>query len=412
MLKKIALLTALLSLLLVMVACGGQTEPAVVEVEVTRVVEGESITMEVTRIVEGESRTETVVVTATPDPDAMMAEAEVLAPGSVNILGAGATFPFPLYSRWFYEYAFVDPAVRFNYQSIGSGGGIRQITARTVDFGGSDALLTDEMKADAPGIIQIPIVAGAVVPIYNLNDANGDPIPPGMLLTGDILADIYLNNITRWDDERLQELNPDIALPDAAITVAHRSDGSGTTFLWVSYLAAISDEWRENVGVGTSVSWPVGLGGRGNEGVAGIVREQPNSIGYVEFAYAKQNNLSFAHVENQAGNFIEPTLESVVAASDALAADMPEDFGQLLTNAPGADSWPIAGYTFLLVYEDMPDCLKARKFLEFVRWAMSDEGSEYAFDLVYAPLGPGVQAQVEEQLDNMTCEGGQPIFGN
>lgn len=335
-------------------------------------------------------------------------EPTALPRGSVSILGAGATFPFPLYSRWFYEYAFVDPAVRFNYQSIGSGGGIRQITARTVDFGGSDALLNDEMKANAPGLIQLPIVAGAVVPVYNVNDANGQKIESGLKFTGDILADIYLNKITRWNDARLQAINPGVAFPDAPITVAHRSDGSGTTFLWVSYLAQVSDEWRNNVGVGTSVAWPIGIGGKGNEGVAGVVSEQPNSLGYVELAYSKQNNLPFGHVQNREGNFIEPDLDTIVAASDAFAAEMPDDFGQLLTNAPGPNSYPVAGYTFLLVYEDMPDCLKGRMFVEFVRWAMSD-GGEYALDLLYAPLGPSVQLLVEQQLDKLTCEGGKPL---
>jgi phosphate transport system substrate-binding protein len=381
MLKKIALLTALLSLLLVLVACGGQSaapEPAAPQAD-------------------GQAQVQPV------------AQAE--APGSISLTGAGATFPFPLYSRWFYEYAFVDPAVRFNYQSIGSGGGIRQITSKTVDFGGSDAILSDENKAAAPGLQQLPIVAGAVVPAYNVNDANGDRIETGLLLTPDVIVDIFLGKITNWSDPRLQELNPDITFPDQRITVGHRSDGSGTTFLFVSYLSQVSDEWRETVGVGTSVAWPVGLGGRGNEGVAGVITEQPGSIGYIELAYAKQNNIPYAFVQNQEGNFIEPSLESTTAASDASADQMPDDLGHLLTNAPGADSYPIAGYTFILAYEDMDDCVKARKLIEFMRWAMSAEGDQYAIELQYAPLGPGAQALVEERLDAMTCEGGQPIFG-
>jgi phosphate transport system substrate-binding protein len=331
--------------------------------------------------------------------------------GSVQLTGAGATFPFPLYSRWFYEYAFVDPSVRFNYQSIGSGGGIRQITARTVDFGGSDALLNEEMVSAAPGLIQIPIVAGAVVPIYNVQDTDGNEIATGLKFTPDILVDMFLGKINNWDDPRLKEDNPDVKFPNQPITIAHRSDGSGTTFLWVSYLAQVSDEWRETVGVGTSVNWPVGLGGKGNEGVAGVVREQPNSLGYVELAYAKQNNIPFGFVRNREGIFIEPTLESIVAASDAYSGEMPEDFGQLLTNAPGLDSYPVAGYTFILLYDDMPDCLKALKLREFMFWAMND-GDQYALDLLYAPLGDSVQRLVVDRLNSLTCEGGKPLGGN
>ena len=331
--------------------------------------------------------------------------------GSVQLTGAGATFPFPLYSRWFYEYAFVDPSVRFNYQSIGSGGGIRQITARTVDFGGSDALLNEEMVSAAPGLIQIPMVAGAVVPVYNVRDIDGNEIATGLKFTPDILVDMFLGKINNWDDPRLTEINLDVNFPNQPITIAHRSDGSGTTFLWVSYLSQVSDEWQEKVGVGTSVNWPVGLGGKGNEGVAGIVREQPNSLGYVELAYAKQNNIPFGFVRNREGNFIEPTLESIVAASDAYSADMPEDFGQLLTNAPGSDSYPVAGYTFILLYDDMPDCLKALKIREFMFWAMND-GDQYALDLLYAPLGDSVQRLVVDRLNSLTCEGGKPLGGN
>lgn len=340
--------------------------------------------------------------------DALNEVPTALPVGSVQLTGAGATFPFPLYSRWFYEYAFVDPSVRFNYQSIGSGGGIRQITARTVDFGGSDALLNDDMIAAAPGLIQIPIVAGAVVPIYNVLDADGNEIPIGLKFTPDMLVDMFLGKINNWNDPRILEQNPDVNFPNQPITIAHRSDGSGTTFLWVSYLAQVSDEWRETIGVGTSVNWPVGLGGKGNEGVAGLVREQPNSLGYVELAYAKQNNISFGFVQNREGNFIEPTLESIVAASDAFSAEMPDDFGQLLTNAPGSASYPIAGYTFILLYDDMPDCLKALKLKEFMLWAMND-GDQYALDLLYAPLGDSVQDLVVERLNNLTCEGGKEL---
>ena len=332
------------------------------------------------------------------------------APGSVQLTGTGATFPFPLYSRWFYEYAFVDPGARFNYQSIGSGGGIRQITAKTVDFGASDAVLDQAQKQAAPGLLQFPTVAGAVVVSYNLKDADGKDVPSGLKLTSDIIADIFLGRISKWNDSRLTALNPDIKLPANNIVVAHRSDGSGTTFLFTSYLSQISQEWKAKAGAGTSVEWPVGVGGKGNEGVAGVISQQPGSLGYIELAYAKQNNIAYAHVQNRAGNFVDPTLESITVASDALASEMPEDMGQLLVNAPGADSYPIAGYTYLLIYQDMSDCTKARKLAEFMRWALTD-GDKYATELLYAPLGASVEKKVIERLDKLTCGGGKPVTG-
>jgi phosphate transport system substrate-binding protein len=337
-------------------------------------------------------------------------EQPTAAPGSIQLTGAGATFPFPLYSRWFYEYAFVDPSVRFNYQSIGSGGGIRQVTAKTVDFGASDAILNDEQKAAAPGLEMFPTVAGAVVVAYNVKDADGNDIPGGLKLTPDVIADIFLGKITQWDDSRLATLNPDVKLPSQDIVVAHRSDGSGTSFLFTSYLSQISEEWKAQVGAGTSVEWPVGLGGKGNEGVAGVVREQPGGLGYIELAYAEQNKISYAFIQNQAGKFIEPSLDSTTAASNAFVAEMPEDMGQLLVNAPGDDSYPIAGYTFLLIYQDMPDCTKARKLAEFVQWALTD-GDQYATELLYAPLGASVEQKVIERLQGLTCEGGKPVLG-
>ncbi len=329
--------------------------------------------------------------------------------GVVQITGAGATFPYPLYSRWFHEYSTnVDPTARFNYQSIGSGGGIRQITAKTVDFGASDAILGEKEKAAAPGLRMFPTVAGGVVVAYNLRDAAGNPIDKGLRLSPDVLADIFLGKITKWNDARLQELNPDIPLPDEDIIVAHRSDGSGTTFLFTHYLAQVSEEWKRSVGAGKSVEWPIGIGGKGNEGVAGVIRQQPNSIGYIELAYAVQNGISYAFIQNREGDFIEPSLDSITAASDAYAADMPEDMGQLLVNAPGADSYPIAGYTFLLLYQDMDDCAKAGKIVAFLKWALT-EGDPYAIELLYAPLGKRVEEKVIQKLDTLTCEGGNPI---
>ncbi len=353
--------------------------------------------------------TEAPAAAPTEEPTAVPTEAPQAAVEPVQLTGAGASFPYPLYSRWFYDYAFRNPMARFNYQSIGSGGGIRQITAKTVDFGGSDALLTEEMKAAAPGLMQLPTVAGAVVLAYNVNDAAGTAVPTGLKLTPEVIAGIFLGQITTWNDAQLVELNPDANLPDQDILVARRSDGSGTTFLFTSYLSQVNEEWKADVGAGTSVEWPVGLGGRGNEGVAGIVRAQPGSIGYVELAYATENNLSYAYVRNQAGIFIEPNLSTTTAASNAAVADMPEDLGQLLVNAPGDDSYPIAGYTFLLVYQDMDDCAKARELISFIEWALSEEGDKDALELLYAPLGDAVKAMVFERLAGMTCAGGQPI---
>lgn len=329
---------------------------------------------------------------------------------TIQLTGAGATFPFPLYSRWFYEYAFIDPEVRFNYQSIGSGGGIRQITAKTVDFGASDAILNEEQKAAAPGLEMFPTVAGAVVIAYNVKDADGNDIPSGLKLSPDVIADIFLGKITRWNNPHLTELNPDVKLPDRDIIVAHRSDGSGTTFLFTNYLSQISQEWKTRVGASTSVEWPVGLGGKGNEGVAGVVRDQPGGLGYIELAYAVQNKIPYATVQNQAGKFVEPSLDSITAASDAFGSEMPAGMGQLLVNAPGDKSYAIAGYTFLLIYKDMPDCTKARKLAGFVQWAMKD-GDKYATELFYAPLGSSVKQKVLERLNGLTCEGGKPVLG-
>ncbi len=387
--RRIWIVAVLLALALSLSACGS-TSPA--EKEVVEKVVKETVVAEVEKVVETE---------APP--------AERPAPGSVQLTGAGASFPYPLYSRWFYEYAFVNPTARINYQSIGSGGGIRQITAKTVDFAGSDALLNDQMKADAPGLMQLPMVAGAVVLAYNVPDASGEAIPTGLHLTPEVIADIFLGKITRWDDPALEALNPETSLPEQEILVARRSDGSGTTFIFTSYLSQVSEEWQNNVGAGTSVEWPVGLGGKGNEGVAGLISQQPGSIGYVELAYATENKLAYASVVNRAGNLIAPSLESTTAASDAAVAEMPEDLGQLLVNAPGDDSYPIAGYTFLLVYEDMPDCSKARELNSFVHWALSDAGDAAALELHYAPLGAAVKAMVLARLDGITCDGGQPV---
>src|SRR5499426_4027306 len=246
------------------------------------------------------------------------------------INGAGATFPYPIYSKWFDEYTKIDPEVRFNYQSIGSGGGIKQVTARTVDFGATDGPMSDEQLKTAPSeLLHIPTVLGAVVATYNLPNA------PKLRFTGETLSDIFLGKITKWNDAKITALNPGVSLPDQPIVVVHRSDGSGTTYIWVDYLSKISPEWQQKVGKGTSVNWPVGLGGKGNEGVSGQVKNQPGALGYVELAYATTNKLPVAEIRNQAGKFVEPTIDSTTAAAASAAKTMPADFRVSLTNPPG-----------------------------------------------------------------------------
>ncbi len=313
--------------------------------------------------------------------------------------GAGATFPYPIYSKWFDEYAKVDPSMRFNYQSIGSGGGIRQITARTVDFGASDGPMTDDQLKKAPGdLLHIPTVLGAVVATYNL------PGNPKLRLTPEILADIFLGKITKWNDAKLAAMNPGVPLPDQAILVVHRSDGSGTTYIWVDYLSKVSRDWEQKVGRGTSVNWPVGLGGKGNEGVAGQVKNTPGALGYVELAYAIKNNLPAAPVRNLAGKFVEPTIESTTAAAASAAKDMPADFRVSLTNPPGERAYPIASFTWLLVYKDQPDELKGKALVKFLWW-MAHDGQKYTADLLYAPLPPEVVKQIEASLQQITFRG-------
>ena len=315
------------------------------------------------------------------------------------INGAGATFPYPIYSKWFDEYARVDQGARFNYQSIGSGGGIRQITARTVDFGASDGPMTDDQLGKAPGnLLHIPTVLGAVVTTYNLAGN------PKLRFTPDILADIFLGRITKWNDAKIAAVNPGVSLPDQAILVVHRSDGSGTTYIWVDYLSKVSKEWDAKVGRGTSVNWPVGLGGKGNEGVAGQIKNTPGALGYVELAYAIKNNLPAASVRNAAGKFVEPSIETTTAAAAASATNMPADFRVSLTNPPGDHAYPIASFTWLLVYKDQPDETKGKLLVKFLWWMIHD-GQKYTSDLLYAPLPPQVVKQVEARLGEITYQG-------
>jgi len=313
--------------------------------------------------------------------------------------GAGATFPYPLYSKWFDEYTKVEPGMRFNYQSIGSGGGIRQILERTVDFGATDGPMTDDQLKKAPGeLLHIPTVLGAVVATYNL------PGNPTLKFPPDVLADIFLGKIAKWNDDRIRAVNAGAQLPNQPIVIVHRSDGSGTTYIWVDYLSKISPEWEKQVGRGTSVKWPVGLGGKGNEGVAGQVKNTPGALGYVELAYASTNKLPVAQIRNQAGKFVEPTIASTTAAAAGLAKTMPADFRVSLTNAPGETAYPIASFTWLLLYRDQPDATKGKALVKFLWWAVHD-GQKFAAELLYAPLPSEVVKQVEERIKQVTFQG-------
>ena len=313
-------------------------------------------------------------------------------PALIN--GAGATFPYPIYSKWFDEYSKINPEARFNYQSIGSGGGIKQITAKTVDFGATDGPMNQDQLNEAPGrIYHIPTVMGAVVAAYNLQG-----VAKGLKLSGDVLADIFLGKITQWNDARIAADNPEITLPDQGIVVVHRSDGSGTTYIFVDYLSNVSSEWKGKVGKGTSVNWPIGLGGKGNEGVAGMVQQTPGSIGYVELAYAKHNNLTYADIKNQSGTFIEATLESVSKAAEGVAIS--PDFRMSIVNSANAQAYPIASFTWLLIYKDMDSHAKGEAIVNFIKWAVTD-GQKFASALDYAPLPANVVEMIQKKLEQV-----------
>ena len=303
-----------------------------------------------------------------------------------QINGAGATFPYPIYSKWFAEYNRLHPDVQINYQSIGSGGGIRQITAQTVFFGASDGPMTNDQLSAAPGrILHFPTVLGGDVPVYNIPGVDAE-----LKFTGPLLADIFLGKIAKWNDPAIAVLNPAVRLPDDDITVVHRSDGSGTTYIFVDYLSKVSPEWKKKVGVATSVNWPVGLGGKGNEGVAGLVKQTPGSIGYVELIYALQNKINYGSVRNMAGEFVRATTETVTnAAAAASGKAMPADFRVSITNAPGKNVYPIASFTWFLFYENPKDKVRARAMVDFLKWALTD-GQKYAPALGYAPLPESV----------------------
>lgn len=309
------------------------------------------------------------------------------------INGAGATFPYPLYSKWFDAYTKVDPDVRFNYQSIGSGGGIKQILEQTVDFGASDAPMEDENLGKAPGrILHIPTVAGAVVVTYLL------PGNPALRLDGKTVAALFLGQIKKWNDPEITKSNPGISLPAEDVVVIHRSDGSGTTHIFTDYLSHVSADWKNRIGTGKSVNWPTGLGAKGNEGVAGQVKQQPGSIGYLELAYAVQNKLAYAGIINAAGSAVKPTLESVTSAM--ATATVPDDFRFSMVNPPGQDAYPIAGATWLLVYQQQKDPIKGKKLVEFLKWALT-EGETMAADLHYAPLPENLKARVLKQVERI-----------
>lgn len=315
------------------------------------------------------------------------------ASAGVLVNGAGATFPYPLYSKWFSEYAKVDKSVKFNYQSIGSGGGIKQITAQTVDFGASDKFLTDKDLQAAPGkLLHIPTVMGAVVVTYNLPG-----VATGLKLSSEDVADIFLGKITMWNDPRIADDNRGVQLPAKPIVVVHRSDGSGTTSIFTDYLTGVSREWAQQVGTGASVKWPVGLGGKGNEGVAGQVKTTPLSIGYVELAYAFENKLPYASLKNQSGNFVEPSIRTTSAAAAAALKKMPADYRISLVNQPGKDAYPAVGFTWLLVYQQQKDPVKGKKIVEFLNWSLKN-GQKMAAPMLYAPLPESVQRMVAKTI--------------
>src|SRR4029077_9346291 len=308
--------------------------------------------------------------------------------GTVLLNAAGATFPYPIYSKWFDVYHQQHPNIQINYQSIGSGGGIRQLLAGTVDFGASDGPMSDEQLAQAKfKILHFPTVLGAVVPTYNVAGVASE-----LNFTQKALAGIFLGKITKWNDPEIANSNKGVSLPGADIVVVHRSDGSGTTYIWTDFLAKVSEEWKTKVGKGTSPNWPVGLGGKGNEGVTGLVKETPNSIGYIELIYAVQNNIAYGKVENPAGKFVKADLAGVTAAADKASKEIPDDFRVSITNAPGPASYPIASFTWLLVPAQIPDAAKRDAIKDFLKW-MLKEGQNYNEGLSYSRLPKPVIAK-------------------
>ena len=318
----------------------------------------------------------------------------------VKLQGAGATFPNPLYQKWLSEYSKLHPHIQIDYQSVGSGAGIKQIQAQTVDFGASDSPMKNEDLKAAPGeVVHIPTVLGAVVITYNLSGIN-QPLK----FSGEVIADIFLGKIKKWNDSRIAAENAGVSLPSYDITVVHRSDGSGTSAVFTDYLAKISTEWKEKVGAGVSPSWPVGLGGKGNEGVTGQIKNTPNTLGYVELVYAVQNNLPVAHIKNSAGGFIEPSIETVTAAAAASVANTPDDLRVSITNATGANAYPISSYTYILVYKNQKDTAKGKAVVDFLWWGIHD-GEKFAPALHYATLPDEIIKRAEAKLNSITANG-------
>ena len=323
--------------------------------------------------------------------------------GTVKLQGTGATFPNPLYQKWTSEYGKLYPNIRIDYQSQGSGAGIKQIKEQTVDFGATDAPMSNDDLQSAPGaILHIPTVLGAVVITYNLQG-----ITAPLRFSPDVIADIFLGKIKRWDDARIKADNAGVQLPSADITVVHRTDGSGTSAVFTEYLSKVSPEWKAQVGSGTSPKWPVGLGGKGNEGVTGQVKQTPYTIGYVELAYAQQNKLPVALIKNSSGNFVEPSLEAVTAAAAEVVSTTPEDLRVSITNAGGSNAYPIASYTYILVYQDQKDPVKGKALVDFLWWGIHD-GERFAQDLLYAPLPAEIVKRAETRINSITS-GGKPL---
>ncbi|HWF39013.1 MAG TPA: phosphate ABC transporter substrate-binding protein PstS [Candidatus Acidoferrales bacterium] len=315
------------------------------------------------------------------------------ADGTVLLNAAGATFPYPIYSKWFDVYHNAHPNVQINYQSIGSGGGIRQLQAGTVDFGASDGPMSDEQLAQSKvKILHFPTVLGAVVPTYNIPGVSGD-----LNFTQAALAGIYLGKITKWNDPELTKANPSVKLPGDDIVVVHRSDGSGTSYIFTDFLSKVSPEWQSKVGKNTSVNWPVGLGGKGNEGVSGLVKQTPDAIGYIELIYAVQNNIPYGKVQNAAGKFVKADLAGVTAAAAGAAKDMPADFRVSITNAPGATAYPISSFTWLLIPAQIPDAAKKNAIKDFLKWMLVD-GQNYNEGLSYAKLPKPVIVKEEKAI--------------
>ena len=389
---------AVISLMLLVAVVAAACAPAAVS---TPQVIKETVVAKETVVVPGQPQVVEKVVTPTIDPNAP----KPAAAGSIVINGAGATFPFPLYSKWFYDYAFVDTAAKFNYQSIGSGGGIKQITEKTVDFGASDAILNDDQFKAAPGIQMFPTVAGAETMVVNLKDDAGNVITAPIKFPYTAVADIYLGKITKWNDPVLTAANPDVKLPAKDIIVVHRSDGSGTTYIFTDYLSSVSAEWKDKVGKATSVKWPVGLGGKGNEGVYGTVAQNDGAIGYVELAYALQNKATLNPLQNKSGEYVVASIESTQAAMADFGTAMGDKLAISIVDGPGKGSYPIAGYTYILMYMDQQDCTKAQKLVDFFTWAYSADGDKDATDLSYVTLPQVIKDQVNAKLAQITCQG-------